>query len=149
MAIVVKPVDAEIEVVIEEGEDKVSFFITPLDYQTKSVVSGLSTVIRQGQVTEDAFLQVFFNIKYGLKRVEGLESEDGKPYPLEFEDGDKKALSDKCINELLATPVTDGLQFAARSLSEACYPEKILHPVTRQPLPGISVVRNASGPKKK
>ena len=78
MAVVVRPINEEFKLVLTEGEDKVEFFIRQLDYKTKSHITGLTTSVRQGQVSIDSTLTCFYNIKHGLKRVVGLEDEDGK-----------------------------------------------------------------------
>ena len=151
MAIIVKPIDAEFKVVLSEGEDSVDFYIKQLDYKTKSYITGLVTKVNQGQVTIDSTLTCFYNIKFGVQRVEGLLGVDGKPYEVEYEGPDKKCLSDKCVDELLATPISDNLIFAAHKLSEACYPDKILHPLTGQPMEGVEVIPadQLKGTKKK
>lgn len=151
MAVVVRPINEEFKLVLTEGEDKVEFFIRQLDYKTKSHITGLTTSVRQGQVSIDSTLTCFYNIKHGLKRVVGLEDEDGKPYQLEFEDKEKTVLTDKCVDELLATPISDNLQFAARELSRACYPDKILHPLTNLPMEGVEIIpaKQLKGTKKK
>lgn len=151
MAIIVKPIDEIFKVILTEGEDSVEFHIKQLDYKTKSYITGLATNVKQGQVTLDSALTCFYNIKFGLKKVVGLEDENGEPYKLEFEDKEKKELSDKCVDELLATPLSDNLQFTARELSRACYPDKVLHPLTLQPIDGVEVIpaSKLKGTKKK
>ena len=151
MAIIVKPIDQLFKIILTEGKDSVEFFIKQLDYKTKSYITGLTTNVKQGQVTIDSTLTCFYNIKYALKKVVGLEDENGEPYKLEFEDKDQKCLTDKCVDELLATPLSDNLQFSARELSKACYPDKVLHPLTLQPIKGVEVIpaSKLKGTKKK
>jgi len=151
MSIIVKPIDELFKVILTEGEDSVEFFIKQLDYKTKAHITGLTTNVKQGQVTIDSALTCFYNIKYGLKKVVGLEDVDGKPYALDFEDKEKRSLTDKCVDELLATPLSDNLQFSARELSRACYPDKVLHPLTGQPIEGVEVIpaSQLKGTKKK
>lgn len=153
MAIIVKPMDEEFKVVISEGEDKINFFIKQLDYKTKSHITGLTTQVNQGQVSIDSSLVCFYNLKYGLKRVEGLEDTEGNSYKLKFEAGPStmQALTDECVDELLATSFSDNLIYTARDLSKAVYPSKVLHPLTQEPLEGIEVIPAAQlkGTKKK
>lgn len=140
MAIVVNPIGRIFRVVIECEGEKLSFDFKQLDYKTKSRITSLITQSHQGQVTVDAHLQVFFNLKHGLKGVEGLEDEEGKPYVLEFEDKQKSCLTDNCVDALLATVFSDELQYTARELSYAVMPTDIRHPLTGEPLPGIEVI---------
>lgn len=151
MAIIVKPIDEEFKVVLTEGEDKVEFFIKQLDYKTKSYITGLTTTVKQGQVSIDSALTCFYNIKFGLKRVNGLQATDGTPYKLQFVGKEQKELTDECVDQLLATPLSDNLQFTARELSKACYPDKVIHPLTGQPIEGVEVVpaSQLKGTKKK
>lgn len=151
MAIVVKPINELFKVVLTHEEESIEFFIKQLNYKTKSHITGLITSVKQGQVTMDSTLAVFYNLKYGLKDVKGLEDTDGNPYKLVFEDKEKTELTDECVDMLLATPFSDNLQFCARELSKACYPDKILHPLTNKPLEGVEVIpaSELKGTKKK
>jgi len=151
MAIVVKPIDELFKIILTEGEDSVEFFVKQLDYKTKSYVTGMVTTVKQGQVTVDSALTCFYNLKFGLKRVVGLEDIDGNPYKLKFADKEKTELTDECVDELLATPLSDNLQFAARELSKACYPTEVLHPLTNKKIQGVEVVSASQlkGTKKK
>lgn len=150
MAIIVKPINDLFKLVVLEGDDKVTFFFKQLDYKTKAHITGLTTKVQHGQVMIDSQMTCFYNIKYGLRKVEGIEGLDGKPYELAFEGPDKKALSDECVDEILATPLSDKLIFSARELSKASYPNKVLHPVTQEPIEGIEVIpaHKAAGQKK-
>jgi hypothetical protein len=151
MAIIVKPIDELFKIVLEVGEEKVELFIKQLDYKTKSYITGLVTSVSQGQVTVDSTLTLFYNIKYGLKKVTGMENLDGEPYKLEFETPQKECLTDKCTDELLAAPFSDNLQWTARELSKASYPSEVIHPLTGKPIEGIQVVsaQEMKGTKKK
>jgi len=140
MTIVVKPIDQEFKIVMEYEESKIEFFIKQLDYKTKSHITGLVTKIHQGQVTLDSTLTCFYNLKYGLKRVIGMVDESGEPYKLEFDDKQKTALTDKCVDELFATQLSDNLVYTANCLSMACFPDAVLNPLTKQPIEGIEVI---------
>lgn len=143
MSIVVHPVGRMFNVEITSGEEKVVFSFKQLDYKTKGEITGLVTRIQQGQLTIDASLQVFYNLKYGLKKVEGLVDHEGKPYQLEFEDKQKKELKDECVDALLATEISDGLQYTARELASSVFPSEIKNPLTGQKLEGIEVIPQA------
>ena len=151
MAIIVKPIDELFKIVIDCEEEKIEFLIKQLDYKTKSFITGLTTYIKEGQVMVDSTLTCFYNLKHGLKEVHGILDEDENPYKLEFENKEKTCLTDKCTDELLATPFSDRLQFCARELSNACYPTQVLHPITGTPLAGIEIVpaKELKGARKK
>ena len=124
MAIVIRPIHEPFKLVFSEGEEKVEFLLKQLDYKTKSYISGLTTSVKQGQISVDSSLTCFYNIKFGVKGVIGLVDENGKAYELKFEDKDKKALTDQCTDELLAAVFSDNLIFAANALSKASFPEE-------------------------
>lgn len=151
MAIIVKPINELFKIKITDGEEKLEFFIKQLDYKTKSLITSLTTKIIEGQIGIDSQMTCFYNIKYALKDVSGLENVDGTPYELAFENSRKEALTDACVDELLATSFSDLLLFSAQKLTEACFPDKILHPVTGQPLEGVEVIKpeELKGTKKK
>jgi len=69
-----------------------------------------------------------------------LQNENGEEYKLEFEDNSKKCLSDACTDQLLATPFADNLIYVAMNLSAACYPSKVLHPLTNEEIEGVEVI---------
>lgn len=151
MAIIVKPIDAIFKVVLTHEDEKVELHIKQLDYKTKSYITGLVTKVNQGQITIDSALTCFYNIKFGLKKVVGIVDEEGKPYELQFEDKQKKELTDECVDMLLATELSDNIQYTARELSKACYPSQVLHPLNNQPIEGIEVIpaSQLKGTKKK
>jgi len=151
MAIVVRPIDRPFKVVISEGKEKVEFIFKQLDYKTKALITSLVTTVKQGQIQTDSQLQMFYNLKHALKDVKGIKGEDGKPYKLKFEDNKKLAITDMCVDELLATPLSDRLQFAAHRLSASTFPDKILHPIAGTEIEGIEVIpaHEIKGVKKK
>lgn len=150
MAIIVKPIKELFKVIITEGEDSVEFYIKQLDYKTKSYITGLTTKVLQGQVSIDSTLVCFYNLKYGLKKIKGIQHEDGTEYKLAFEDGNV-CLTDECVDDLLSTTMSDTLIYTARELSQASFPNKVLHPLTGEPMPGVEVVpaKEMKGTRKK
>jgi hypothetical protein len=135
MGIVVQPIDREFAVKFNE----VTFYFKQLNYKTKAKITNLVTTIDKGQVQQDTTLTAFYNIKFGLKRVEGLETPEGKKYKLTFEDHDKTALHDQIVDELLATPLSDNLIFTGLQLLEGV-PQEVTHPLTGDPIEGIEVI---------
>jgi len=144
MAIVVNSVGKNFKIEIKHEEEKIGFIFKQLSYKVKSEITGMVTVIQQGQVTIDATMQVFYNIKYGLKKVEGLVNEEGNEYKLKFDDKQKRTLTDECVDELLATALSDNLQFTARELSQSVIPKEIKHPLTGAKLEGVEVIPAAA-----
>ena len=140
MAVIVKPLSKNFQVKFKHEDEEIIFTFHQLNYKTKSEITSMVTNVRNGQVTIDATLQVFYNIKYGLKKVEGIVDAEGKPYELQFEDKEKTELTDECVDELLATELSDGIQFTARELTNAVLPSAILHPLTKKPIEGIEVI---------
>ncbi len=148
MAIVIKPLNENFKIEIAHEEEKLTFTFRQLDYKTKSLISSITTDVKQGQYMSDSTMQIFYNLKYGLKKVEGLETEDGKPYKLRFESKDKIKLEDACVDELLATEFSDKLQYTAHKLSYAVLHTEITNPLTGEKLEGVELV-NTGGVKKK
>lgn len=75
---------------------EVSFYVSPLSNARKTEVTSC-TMIRNGEQVFDFVSAQHKYIKYGLKKIEGVEGYDGKPYELQFE-GD--CLTDDCVSEI-------------------------------------------------
>ncbi len=140
MAIVVSPMGRIFRIEISHEEEKISFDFKQLDYKTKAKITSLVTSVEKGQLQIDAALQVFFNLKHGLKAVSGLTDENGNTYALKFEDAKKTELTDDCVDELLATVLSDNLQYSARALSGSVMPTEIVHPLTQKKIEGVEVI---------
>lgn len=132
---------------ITEGEEKIILHFKQLNYFDRNKVGTLSTSFSEGRVMLDVGLACFYNLKYGLKRVEGLANEDESPYVLEFEKGTEH-LTDATVDELLACPLSDKLIYAAKDLGNNI-PDVILDPVTNEPVKGIKVIKEKGGLEKK
>lgn len=77
--------------------DTLTFWISPLSYHQKAEI--LSQVVSiSGEEKQNYGKMVFLSVKFAVKKVEGLEDSDGKPYRLEF---DGEVLSDDSVNDLL------------------------------------------------
>lgn len=136
--IIVEEMGKKFGISLGEGEDKVTFVFTQLDYFSRNKVATASTAFKEGKLTLDVGLACFYNLKYALKEVKGLYNPDETPYTLEFEEG-LDELTDKCINELLALPFSDKIIYMARDLSSSI-PNKITNPVTGEEIEGIEVI---------
>jgi len=140
MPITVAPVYQIFRIEIKHEEEKVAFDFKQLDYRTKSKISRACNTVEQGQFKVDAYLQVFLNLKHGLKNVDGIVDEEGNKFTLQFEDALKTMLTDECVDQLLASVVSDGIQFSARCLTHATVPKEIVHPLTGEKMEGIEVI---------
>ena len=65
MAVIVKPLSKNFQVKFKHEDEEIIFTFHQLNYKTKSEITSMVTNVRNGQVTIDATLQVFYNIKYG------------------------------------------------------------------------------------
>ena len=138
MAILVRPSGHRFKLKIKAGDEEVVFTLKQLTYQQKGHIQGLTTTVKSGQVNIDTSLTCFYNLKYAVKEIKGIEDENGKPYKLRFEEDG--SLEDDCVDELLGTLVSDQLQYAALALSENRYPDKVMHPVLETPIEGVEVI---------
>jgi len=138
MSISVRPAGYEFKLAIEAGEEKVEFTLKQLTYREKSYITGLASTTVKGEMSIDSTLTCFYNIKYALKDATGIVDENGDPYKLKFDDD--KTVSDECIDELLASDISDQLQYSALHLSENRFPDTVIHPLSRVPIEGVSVI---------
>ena len=102
MAIVISPLKQNFKIEITEGEEKLLFSFNQLDYKTKSLIASLTSSVVSGQYISDSTMQIFYNIQYGLKDVEGLVDAECNAYKLRFETNKKYKLEEDCVDELLA-----------------------------------------------
>ena len=136
--ITVQPMGREYSITIKaSAKEKLILKFRQLTYFERNKVASASTRYTQGNLSLDIGLSCFYNLKYALKEVKGLQDADGKPYKLEFEKGVDE-LTDNCVNELLACPLSDKLLYIASELG-AAIPEKILDPVSGKPIEGVEV----------
>lgn len=145
--ITVQPMGQKYGMVIEAGDDKVTFVFSQLTYFDRNKVSAASTFYKESKLMLDIGLAVFFNLKYALKDIKGLympspsklpEDYTHVEYKLEFEEG-ANCLTDNCVDEILALPFSDKLIYAARDLG-ANVPTKICDPVTGKEVLGVEVI---------
>lgn len=138
--ITVRPINELFKVEIKGEDATVGLFFKQLNYMTKAHITSLCTSVEKGEIQIDALGQVFYNIKYGLKKVEGFADEKGEGYKLQFEKKDEHALTDDCVDALLATEFTNHMQFIAKSLADSILPKQIMHPMTNKPLEGVTII---------
>lgn len=144
----VKPLNKLFTISIAASEEeKLEFKFSQLNYFTRNKVAALTTEYKAGQIQVNSALAAFYNIKYALKEVKGLVDEKGKPYKLQFED-DKSCLTDNCVDELLATQLSDNLIYVGLQLG-ANIPNKIINPSTGLEIEGVEIVEEKSKVEKK
>ena len=126
------------QMVITDGEDKITFTFQQLSYFTKHDIAAAVTSIKNGVPFINQALQVFENVRHSLKEVEGLDDPEGNPYQLRFaNDG---TLEKTCVEELFSCEFSNTLQFAALKLDEVTIPTEIIHPTLGTPIEGIEVI---------
>lgn len=143
----VHPLSTDFRLEIAEGDEKIEFKFHQLDYKLKSQILNTCMVLNGGKLVLDSHTQTFLNVKFGLKEAKGLLDADGNEYQLEYDDKVNKYLSDKCVNELFASGISEKLTYVANQLSDAMLPKQILHPLTNQPIDGITILE--TDPEKK
>lgn len=84
-------------------------------------------------------------IKYAVKDIDGLENVDGSKYEVKF---DNIGLSDETVDDLANTEISDSLNYMCISLLNGL-PKRFEHPVTKEPLKGVSFVEKESTEEKK
>lgn len=136
--ITVKPMGQRYAIEISHGKDKLLFIFSQLDYFARNEISTLVTNYEGGKLSMNVGLAVFYNLKYALKEARGFGTVDGEPYKLEFEKG-RDVLTDKCVNELLSTPIQNHLILAARDISTNI-PEEIVDPINGKKIEGIEII---------
>lgn len=124
---------------ISSEDEKLTFVFKQLSYFARNKVATMSTSYRKGEMILDVGLSCFYTLKYGLKEVKGLFNEAGEAYELSFEEAGE-ALTDACVDELLACEIGNKLIYATRDLS-AHVPKEILDPITAKPIEGIKVIQ--------
>jgi hypothetical protein len=123
---------------ISAGDEKVTLVFSQLTFRDRNRITQASTSYKGGKVVLDMGLSCFYTLKYGLKEIKGFQNDKGEPYKLEFEKGTPE-LTDKCVDEILSCNISDQIIYAARELG-AEIPDKILHPLTNQPLEGVEII---------
>lgn len=140
--------DYKVKFTLDSGE--LIFTFKQLSFRTKSEITSLVTGLQNGQLSIDSTMQVFYNLKYALKSVEGLKDAEGNEYKLKFDDKQRTTVTDECLDELLATSFSDALVYTGREFNNAMLPEEIKHPLTGAKLEGVEVMTsNAGGVAKK
>lgn len=124
---------------IKAEEHELLFVFKQLTYRIRNLISSLTTQYKQGVVTQDAGMNCFYLIKYGLKDAKGLKDENGVEYKLKFEGKDKEALTDECVEELLAAEFQATLIYAANQMLDNI-PDEIVHPITKEAIKGVEIV---------
>lgn len=136
---IVHPIGRRYGLEITNGETKILFTFQQLDFKTKSLISNQTITQIHGSIQMDSTMQCFLNIKHGLKHVKGLLNSDESKYRLKFECNKKLALTDACVDEILATPLHNDLIYSARCMMDGI-PTEVINPITEKPLEGVKIL---------
>ena len=83
-------------------------------------------------------------LKYSLKEIKGLESEEGE-YQLEVENN---MVTDNCIDDLFNIEQGTKLTLVALNLLQGI-PESFINPENGEPIKGVKILKGKSSGKKK
>ena len=153
--IVVHPIDRPFKVNIQVGEGKtktkVVLTFRQLTYnQNSAIMTECYLLNKAGIGTIDQAKKAYICLQQALIDIEGFTGEDGKPYKLKtkLENG-LDILEEECLDQLLATPISDKILFTAAYLGQQI-PKTIFDPLSGKKLEGVEVIQpSKSAPKKK
>lgn len=120
-----------------------TFWISPLTYSQKAEILA-QVSMKGGEECQDFGRMVFLSVKYAIKKVEGLEDSEGKPYEVGFE-GD--VLSDDTVNDLLQLDCNQKLTQTCANLINGIRDMKIAG--VEFDLQNVMSGGSVEGPKKK
>jgi hypothetical protein len=126
---------------VKIGKD-VTFWIAPLSRRQKLEISSC-TKNRGGDMVPDLFEMQCLYLKYGLKKVEGVNYSDGSSFELQFENNE---LTEESLDEVLNIPQKQELMVVAWQFLNGS-PDEIVDPVTNKKLKGVSVEIEAGKPR--
>lgn len=124
---------------VQIGELK--FKISPLTFEQKC---DIQNVLMAG-TTISILKASKLAIKYAIKDIEGLENSDGTKYEVKF---DEIGLCDEAVDDLANTEISDSLNYMCISLLNGL-PKRFEHPVTKEPLKGVSFIETEVAEEKK
>lgn len=118
--------------------DGVTVYLAPLNFEQKSEVQGLMVKASKGD-TQSGLAGARLAVKYSLKKVDGVEDFDGNKYELELEDN---VITDDCLQDIINSTMSEKLQITACTILTGI-PSKIIDPITKLPLKGVSILKNS------
>jgi isopentenyl diphosphate isomerase/L-lactate dehydrogenase-like FMN-dependent dehydrogenase len=127
--------------VIELEVDGLKIGISPLTFEQKMEIQGQMLT---GNAM-DAMKAAALAVKYSLKKIEGLETEDGSAYQLSFE---SNRISDACWDELQNISQSGKLTTVCLNLLNSI-PEDFTDPATGKKIPGVSRIKRENKDAKK
>lgn len=111
--------------------DDLEFKVSPLTYEQKMQISSCVTTV-SGQEIFDAAKAAQMAIKFAVKDVKGLETENGD-YELKLENG---ILTDECVDDIANLPMSDKLTVTLLNLLQGV-PKEVVNPSTGQKIEGV------------
>jgi hypothetical protein len=119
--------------------DDIVVTIAPLSIDQKTEVQ---TIMGRGHLKAEVGLltkAVCLAMKYGIKDIEGLQTEDGTPYKLEFENDTVK---DACLDDLFNLEMHEKLVLICSTLINSI--PKQFTDRDGKPLEGVEIIRSAT-----
>ena len=118
-------------VIISVGD--VKFHISPLSHEKKIELANCTKVVGGVDHYDLAAAQRLY-VKYGLKKIEGVEGYEKEPYELQFDENGN--LTDDCISEVFSLEQRTDFTVAAWQLLNGMKP--LINPGTGKPLKGVT-----------
>lgn len=135
---------AKIKKSVQVKVSDLTFHLSTLTFEQKSDAMAVAGSIRDPNLSEADRYRAMFKmqgdiLRSALKKVDGLENEDGSPYQLKFEDG---VLAHECLDDIM------NLDINLQELFEVC--GKLINPQQEQEaLQGVEVEQPKKGNSKK
>lgn len=119
--------------------DDITVTIAPLSYKDKQILKGLMEMALKKDTSMDTIIFASkYAIKCCVKKVEGIIDSMDQIYKVQFEDN-KQYLTDDCVEDLLALPITDKLICTCSTLIKGI-PDEITNPYTGKRMDGVKVL---------
>lgn len=116
---------------------KITLTLKPLNIFEQSKI-GEQKKMQAGVEIEDLVLSSFAYIKYSLKGIDGVKTQSGDVYELDFEE-DSGYLTDDCASEIFSLNLGEELFHAIQSLRWNNIPDKLTYIGTKKPLKGVKL----------
>jgi hypothetical protein len=127
--------------------NELSFKFGPMSLEQKASLEEFTKMKKGRPAIEHAKASMRI-IKYTVKELLGVETMDGKPYSLEFEDKNQRALTDNCVEDLVNLPCTPDLITTLFQLLEGVK-NKVVNLETGEELKHVKIKLPKSFSKKK
>lgn len=123
--------------------DDITIEVSPLSVDQKSEIQELMVKGRVKGDVKAVNQGLTLILKYGLKGISGVETQDGTAYVLKFEDG---KLDDECISDLMNMEVSEKIALVCTTLVNKI--PKEFTDTNGNKLEGVEFVKESSEEKK-